>query len=75
LVQASADRADFGVSSSEHFLDQMWNGCKDKEVKFKKQAVKQNVKFHAGPELRADRPSRLHTRAAALRQQRTLDKS
>ncbi len=46
-------------------LDQMRKGVKDREVGFKKQAFKQNVKFHAAQKFRADRPSRLHKRAAA----------
>jgi hypothetical protein len=49
------------------FLDQIRKGVKDREVGFKKQAFKLNVtvKFHAAQKFRADRPSRLHKRAAA----------
>jgi hypothetical protein len=40
-------------------------GVRTRRFNFKKQAVKQNVKSHTGPKFRADRPSRLHKRAAA----------
>jgi hypothetical protein len=50
----------------------MRNESKDREVKFERQAVKQNVNFHAGPKFRTDRPSSLQQKggsAGALQQQ------